>query len=74
MFGAVEALRERLGDTLIVSSRRELYERAQAEIAAAIGAEALADAWQFGRTAPLADIIAASLAYFPEDPVPHTPA
>jgi hypothetical protein len=67
MFGAVEALRERLGDTLIVSSRRELYERAQAEIAAAIGTEAMVAAWQFGRTAHLADIVSASLTHFPED-------
>ena len=64
MFGAVEALRERLGDLLIVSSRREMYEQALARIAGAIGDAAMAEAWQEGRAAPLDDVIADSLAPF----------
>src|SRR6478672_9627111 len=53
MCGAVEALRERLGDLLIVSSRRDMYEQALARIVAEIGDAAMADAWQEGRIAPL---------------------
>jgi predicted ATPase/transcriptional regulator with XRE-family HTH domain len=64
MFGAVEALRERLGDLLIVSSRREMYEQALARITDEIGEEAKADAWQVGRSALLDDVIADSLASF----------
>jgi predicted ATPase/DNA-binding XRE family transcriptional regulator len=67
MFGAVEALRERLGDLLIVSSRREMYEQALARIADKIGEAALADAWQEGRTAPLDEVITDSLTPFAEN-------
>ena len=66
MFGAVEALRERLGDLLIVSSRRDMYEQASARIVAGIGDAAMAEAWQEGRTAPLDDVITDSLAPFAE--------
>ena len=67
IFGAVEALRERLGDLLIVSSRREMYELALARITDGIGEEAMTEAWQEGRTAPLDDVIADSLALFVEN-------
>lgn len=67
MFGAVEALRERPGDLLIVASRREMYEQALVRITDEIGDEAMATAWQEGRADPLSDVVAASLLLFAED-------
>jgi hypothetical protein len=64
MFGAVEAMRERLGDTMIVASRRDVYDQHIARVTVELGANAMAEAWQAGRIAPLDDLIAESLASF----------
>ena len=64
LFGAVEALRERIGDTMIVASRRQAYDELVARITTHLGAEGTVEAWQAGREAPLDDIIAESLAVF----------
>jgi hypothetical protein len=71
LFGAVEALRERLGDTMIVSSRRELYRDHLARIEEQLGGEAMAEAWQIGRMASLDDVIEQSLAVFGDALVPE---
>ena len=70
LFGAVEALRERLGDTMIVSSRRELYRQHLALIDEQLGAEPMADAWRHGRSAPIDDVIEESLTMFNLGPRP----
>jgi hypothetical protein len=67
LFGAVEAFRERMGDTMIVATRRQAYEGQVARISKELGEEIMADAWQSGRDASLDDVVAGSLAVFPAE-------
>ena len=60
---------ERLGDTMIVSSRRELYRQQLGQIEEQLGAGAMAEAWQAGRAAALDDVIGQSLAVFDDVPL-----
>jgi hypothetical protein len=67
LFGAVEAFRERMGDTMIVATRRQAYEGQVTRISEELGEKIMADAWQSGRDASLDDVVAESLAVFPAE-------